>query len=92
VETHPVGGKKQNELGLYDMSGNVWEWCWDWYGAYSAIGQHDPKGPEKGDFRVVRGGSWLNYAGICRVSHRIYSAPDYRNRDLGFRLAASPSR
>lgn len=91
-QTHPVGEKKPNELGLYDMSGNVWEWCWDWYDAYSAVVQRDPKGPDKGDNRVLRGGSWDFSARSCRVSYRNISTPDYRYDFLGFRLAAFPSR
>jgi formylglycine-generating enzyme required for sulfatase activity len=88
--THIVGTKVPNELGIYDMSGNVWEWVNDWYGSYSNGAQTDPIGPSSGSFRVIRGGSWRYGAGICRVSFRNNNYPDYRNSDLGFRLAVSP--
>lgn len=83
--THSVGQKMPNELGLYDMSGNVFEWCWDWYDVYSPSPEIDPRGPSNGCCRVRRGGSWLSFADRLRHADRGYPIPSLRNPDLGFR-------
>ena len=84
---HAVATKSPNELGLYDMSGNVWEWCSDWYGDYSIGSQTNPKGPSSGSRRVCRGGSCFRDAGICRVSSRVSGIPDEGGINMGLRLA-----
>ncbi len=84
----PVGGLKANAWGLYDMHGNVWEWCRDWYDDYPDGPVIDPTGPADGAFRVIRGGSWILSAGNCRSAYRLHHSPDIRFNFLGFRALA----
>ena len=86
-ETHPVKGKQPNELGLYDMTGNVREWCYDWKGSYSSSPQTNPQGPSSGSYRVLRGGSWDFSARSCRVAYRFNFNPGDRYYHYGLRLA-----
>ena len=87
-KTHPVAQKNPNAWGLYDMHGNVWEWCQDWYEQNYPSGQvTDPKGPSSGKYRVFRGGGWDHFARYCRSADRHWDYPDFRFLDIGFRVA-----
>lgn len=90
-KTYPVGQKKPNELGIYDMSGNVWEWCSDWFGEYSGNSLNNPKGPNSGVFGVARGGCSYD-SSWCRISQRSSRKPEKRFIDTGLRVVLNSSQ
>ena len=90
-KTHPVGLKKPNAWGIYDMHGNVWEWCSDWYGEYPSGISTDPEGPVNGSIRVLRGDSWNSSPRLCRSAFRRTCTPGGEYYVLGFRIALVPS-
>ncbi len=86
--TQIVGTKKANEIGLKDMTGNVWEWCWDWYGGYSSTAQSDPAGASSGTTRILRGGAWDGFVNF-RNTDRVSGSPGSKSNNLGFRLVCT---
>ncbi len=89
-QTHAVGGKAANALGLHDMAGNVWEWVHDWFGGYLFGAQSNPTGSISGSYRVIRGGAWNGSSGSLRSSYRYYLTPDIMYGGIGFRVARTP--
>ena len=88
--TKEVGGKLPNPWGLYDIHGNVYEWCLDWYAAYGSAALSDPSGASTGSFRVRRGGDWINSAALSRSAQRSFNSPSDRFNSLGLRLFSRP--
>ena len=94
-ETHRVGGKLPNPWGLYDLHGNVWEWCRDWCDGYPGGMVVDPQGPIEGSYRVIRGGEWSDWgydARSCRSAGRLNNHPVYRFQFIGFRAVLAPGQ
>jgi formylglycine-generating enzyme required for sulfatase activity len=90
--TTKVGSYAPNAWGLYDMHGNVWEWCWDWYGPYPGEGVIDPRGPNTGSDRVLRGGGWGSIGGGCRSAGRLHGWPGIWYYRIGFRPVLAPGQ
>jgi formylglycine-generating enzyme required for sulfatase activity len=89
-KTHPVGKLKPNSLGIYDMSGNAYEWCLDWFSNYDTKKAINPQGPATGDFKILRGGSWYDYFSHLSVTNRGNYNPDYMSNLIGFRMLKQP--